>query len=209
MVMGRRGHLDRQAFLRRHKGIVQETAQGSPSLGRKPQCHGAHKASQQTYLKMGLYPLRREVEFMYSEPAGEAAPLSLGIRQGCDGILCSNVSQGRTAVGLLVWIQMTSSLLPHTMSGESTCERSDGGIEGRRWDPRMLCCTGHTKSGVAQNASDSSAVKMPEECLLLSEKEWNCERRVKERRCEFGSRCKCRTGRDEDGEGGEKGVERS
>jgi hypothetical protein len=36
---------------------------------------------------------------------------------------CRRVGQ---AVGLLVWIQMTSSLLLHTMSGESTCERSDG-----------------------------------------------------------------------------------
>ena len=96
MVMGRRGHLNRQTTLPAHKGIVQETAQSSPSLGSKPQRHGAHKASEQTYLKMRLYPLRREAEFMYSEPAGEAAPLSLGIRQGCDGILCSNASQGRT-----------------------------------------------------------------------------------------------------------------
>ena len=38
----------------------------------------------------------------------------------------------------------------------------------------MLCCTGHTKSGVAQNASDSSAVKMPENGLL-SEKEWTAK----------------------------------
>ena len=95
MVMGRGGHLNRQATLRAHKGIVQEAAQSFQSLGSR---HATtHKASQQTYLKMCLYPLRREAESMYSEPAGEAAPLSIGIRQGCDGILCSNVSQGGTS----------------------------------------------------------------------------------------------------------------
>ncbi len=56
--------------------------------------HGPRTQSQnqptKTYLKIGLYAVGREAEFMYSEPAGGVALLLLGIRQGCDGILCSN-----------------------------------------------------------------------------------------------------------------------
>jgi hypothetical protein len=56
---------------------------------------------------------------MHSEPAGEAALLSLGgTRQGYGGILKFQRSRRvGQQVGLLVWIQMTSSLLAHTTVG--------------------------------------------------------------------------------------------